>query len=188
MFKAWKRFKRDLMLAVLGFQEAVISIADHVNLYIQKVVMNMESAELGNELRGSLEYLGKKFYERKDSLFDQGTEDMDIQDALEKIKEIQKKLEAMEGFVSPYEALHDFERVLIRSDFVIQHVMILEGFHGIGKTIQELEFPSQMLIFFVKKRNQDIDIAYGKVVIETRDEITFLCAKENIEKYIAFWK
>ena len=74
----------------------------------------------------------------------------------------------------------------MRSDFVIQHVRIVEGFSGIGKTIRELDLPINMLIFFIKK-NSRIEIAGGGILLEAKDEVTFLCSKENRHKYIEFW-
>lgn len=184
----WQRFSRDFKLAIVGLQEALIAIADHVHQYVQKVKMNLEAGELGKEIKNKHIALGEQIYARTDLQLDQLSQEPDMLDLMNKIETTQRKLEAIEGVVSPYEALHDFERLLIRSDFVIQHVIVVDGFHGIGKSIKELAFPSQMLIFFIKKRNQQIEIAFGKVVIDSRDEITFLCSKENIQKYMALWK
>jgi len=187
MVKSWKRFNQNFTLAIVGFQEALIAIADHVNQHVQKVKLNLQSGEFDQQIKKDQAKLGEAIYQRQEVDFDQLINLPEIEKLVHKIETEKKQLDALEGIISPYEALHDFERLLIRSDFVIQHVIVLDGYKGIGKTIQELGLPTQMLIFFIKKKDQ-IEIADGKVVIETKDEITFLCSKENISKYIELWK
>lgn len=187
MIGTLKRIRRNSKIAFLGLQETIIAIADHVNQHVQKTKTNLDVTELESEIKENQVELGRRIYEKSDLQFEPLYDAPDMQDLLKKIETSQKQLEALEAIVSPYEALHDFERLLIRSDFVIQNVIIVDGFHGIGKTIEALALPAQMLIFFIKKKNQ-INIADGKVIIETRDEVTFLCEKENINTYIELWK
>jgi len=177
-------------LVIAGFQETMVSIADHVNQSVQKVKIDLATAELENEIKESQISLGKLIYENPEASSEQVGDGFarlpEIAALIEKAEAGQKNLDAITGTVSPHEALNDFERLLIKSDFVIQHVLIMDGFHGIGKAIKDLCLPDRMLIFFIKKNNR-IEIADGEVIIEARDEVTFLCSKENIHKYIKFW-
>ncbi len=187
MVKTWKRVQRDFTLVLTGVQETVIAIADHVNQHVQKVKLNLDTASLERKIQAQQALLGKKIYAQAGLNLTQVYEKAEVQTLIENILIAEKQLESNEGIVSPHEALHDFERLLIRSDFVVQTLIIREGYTGIGKTIQALKPPSQMMIFFIKKQQQ-IVLAYGKVTIAARDEVTFLCSKENIPDYIAFWK
>ncbi len=187
MIKRLEQFRRNSILAFIGFQEALIAIADHANQHVQKVKINLQAEALENQIRKDQVKLGEAIYQRQELDFEDLFKSKGVEELVLNIEMSKKQLDALEGIISPYEALHDFERLLIRSDFIIQHVIILDGFHGIGKTIQELNLPTQMLIFFIKKSDQ-IEIADGKVIIETKDEITFLCSKENTNKYIELWK
>jgi len=184
----WQRVKRDLALVFAGLQEATVSVADHVNRRVHQVKGSLDANELEKRIKNDQAFLGKKICaESADSSLDALYEDPDIKNLVAEIQKTDQALEAIEGVVSPHEALLDFERLLIRSNFVIQHVVVQEGFFGIGKTIQELNLPPEMLIFFIKKRREPA-IAYGKTNLETRDEVTFLCPKKRIQEYIAYWK
>ena len=187
MIETLKRVQRDLTLACSGVQETVISIADHVNQHIQKMKLTLDRSVLEKEIQQKQTQLGQKIYEQSDLPLSQLYAKPDVQVLLDKILTAQKQLEAIEGIVSPYEALHEFERLLIRSDFVVQNVVILEGYSGIGKSIQKLAPPPQMHIFFIKRQNR-VELAYGNLFVHLHDEVTFLCSKENIQHYIAFWK
>lgn len=187
MVETWQRVQRDFSLVLTGIQETVIAIADHVSQHVQKVKLKLDTAGLQRKIQRQQTSLGKKIHMASGLDLNQIYEKEEIQILLENILVAEKQLEANEGIVSPYEALHDFERLLIRSDFVIQNVVIRGGYTGIGKTIKELSPPAQMMIFFIKKQ-QKIALAFGRVPISVHDEITFLCSKENIPSYIAFWK
>lgn len=187
MLETWKRVQRDFTLILSGLQETVIEIADHVSQHVQKVKINLDTATLEKHIQGQQALLGKKIHADQGSHLTQIYEKEEIQSLISHILMAEKRLEANEGIVSPHEALHDFERILLRSDFVVQNVVILDGYAGIGKTIKELAPPPQMMIFFIKKRDQ-IVLAYGKVPIRAHDEVTFLCSKNNIPDCIAFWK
>ncbi len=187
MIETWKQLQRNMIVILSGAQEAVISIADHVNQHTQKIKLNLDARGLEKEIQEAQAILGEEIYTQADVPLSQLYEKKEVQEWIEKILGKQKQLEATESIVSPYETLHDFERLLIRSDFVIQHIIIPDGFHGAGKTIAELCLPEKMLIFFVKKQNK-IQLAYGNVSVDTRDQVTFLCSKEHIQDYIMFWK
>ncbi len=187
MIETWKRIQRDFSLILTGIQETVITVADHVNQHVQKVKLNLDTAALERKIQSQQALLGEKIYAESALKLSEVYEKPEVHTLVDRILTAKKQLEANEGIVSPHEALHDFERLLIRSDFVIQNVVILNGYSGIGKTIQELAPPPQMMIFFIRKQNK-IVLADGKVPIEVGDEVTFLCAKENIPDYIAFWK
>ncbi len=190
MGKILSRFRHDSILIMAGFQETMVSIAAHVNQSVQKVKIDLKTAELEKEIKESQISLGKLIYERPKASSEEVRDGLahlpEIKALIEKAEAGQKSLDAIVGTGSPHEALLDFERLLIRSDFVIQHILIMDGFNGIGKTIKDLGLPDRMLIFFIKKSNR-IEIADGGVVIEARDEITFLCSKENSHKYREFW-
>jgi len=187
MIETWKHLQRDFSLALSGIQETVIAIADHVNQHVQKLKLKGDTAALRKKIQDQQSLLGQKIHTESQHKLSALYGKPEIQTLVKHVLAAEKQLEANEGIVSPHEALHDFERILIRSDFVVQNVVILDGYAGIGKTIQELAPPLQMMIFFIKKQNK-IVLAYGKVPIEVRDEVTFLCAKENIQDCIAFWK
>ncbi|VAX27069.1 hypothetical protein MNBD_NITROSPIRAE01-1593 [hydrothermal vent metagenome] len=187
MVERWRRVQRDFSLVLTGVQETVISIADHVNQHVQKVKLKLDTASLERKVQSHQVLLGQKIHAEPGLELSQIYEKDEIHTLLEDITMVEKQLEANEGIVSPHEALHDFERLLIRSDFVVQNVVIRHGYAGIGKTIKELSLPPQMMIFFIKKQEQ-IVLAYGKVSIAARDEVTFLCSKKDIPAYIAFWQ
>lgn len=200
MSKILNRFRHDIVLVMAGFQETMVSIADHVNQSVQKIKIDLATAELENEIKKSQVHLGKLIYERERRQSSSKTSTETSSEALkaelahlpeikalrEKAEAGQKSLDSIVGTVSPHDALQDFERLLIRSNFVIQHVLITDGFKGIGKMIRDLELPDRMLIFFIKK-NKGIEIAEGGIIVEVKDEVTFLCSKENCHKYIEFW-
>ncbi len=190
MTKILKQFRQDFTLIVAGFQETIISIADHVSQSVQKVKVDLATADLEKEIKESQVSIGKLIYKNpemsSEELRDGLAHAPEMKALIAKAETGQKSLDAIMGTVSPREALNNFERLLIRSDFVVQHVLIVEGFSGIGKSIKELGLPGNMLIFFIKK-NKHIEIADGGVVIEIRDEVTFLCSKENSHHYIGLW-
>ncbi len=187
MVETWKRVQRDFSLVLTGVQETVIAVADHVSQHVQKVKLKLDTASLERKIQSQQALLGQKIHAEPGLSLSEIFEKDEIHIVLEHILRDEKKLEANEGIVSPHEALHDFERLLIRSDFVVQNVVIRDGYSGIGKSIRALSLPPQMMIFFIKKQ-QEIVLAYGKVSIEARDEVTFLCSKEKIPAYISFWK
>ncbi|MFQ5779927.1 MAG: TrkA C-terminal domain-containing protein [Nitrospiria bacterium] len=184
----WQRVRRDLTIAFAGLQEATVSIADHVNRRVHKVKVTLDANELEKRIKNDQALLGKKICAEPDDLsLNALYKDPEIRNLVAEIEKTDQALEAIEGIVSPHEALLDFERLLIRSNFVIQHVVVQEGFLGVGKTIRELNLPPQMLIFFIKKKGEPA-IAYGKTVIEARDEVTFLCPKKKVQEYISYWR
>jgi len=185
--QVFAELRNNTVSALVGLQEAVVFIADHVSQHVQKVKLGLAASELEKEIRSAQVYLGKKVYDRRNEPLESFKENPRVEQQILKIKALRKQLEANNAIVSPFEALHDFERLLIRSDFVIQQVWIPEGYHGIGKTISHLALPPQMLIFFIRKKS-GLALAFGRVIIEAQDEVTFLCAKEDIADYISFWK
>ncbi len=187
MISILKKVSRDFTLVLSGAQEAIVTIAELVNQHVQKVKLNIDATTLEKEIQGDQVNLGEKIYEHAEISLNQLYEKTEIHALIDKVLKTQKKLEATESIVSPYETLHDFERLLIRSDFVIQNIVISKKHSGIGLTIQELKLPPQMLIFFIKKRDE-IVLAYGNTRVYARDEVTFLCEKEHIQSCIAFWK
>jgi len=180
-------FRVNLALALSGIQEAAVAIADHVNQHVQKTKLKLNAAELEQEIRGKQIALGKAIYRSQDAAFATSNDEPDFERLIKKTTTLRKRLEANNAIVFPYEALHDFERLLIRSDFIIQQVVIAGDYKGIGQSIKDLALPSQMLIFFIKKKNE-VELAYGDVIIRAEDEVTFLCSKEAVKDYISFWK
>lgn len=179
--------RKDLKLILAGLQEATVSVADHVNSHVKKVKTTMDACDLEKQIKNNQARLAKKVYAQPDSSLDTLYKENEVRDLVAEIERMHKELEAIEGNVSPLEALQDFERLLIRSKFAVQHVIVPEDFHGTGKTIRQLAFPPQMLIFFIKKKGET-EIAQGETVIDARDEITFLCDKDKVNKYMSFWK
>ncbi len=187
MIEGMQRLRKDLTLVLAGLQEATVSIADHVNSHVKKVKTTIDARDLEKKIKNDEAILGKKVYAHPDSSLDALYKENDVKNPVSEIERMHKELEAIEGSISPLEALQDFERLLIRSQFVIQHVIVPEEFHGTGKTIRQLAFPAQMLIFFINKKGET-EIAQGETVVDARDEITFLCDRENVIKYRSFWK
>ena len=187
MISILKKFTRDFSLALSGAQETIVTIAEQVNQHVQKVKLNLDASALEKEIQEDQINLGKKIYEHSEVSLNQLYEQTEVHGWIDNVLKTQKELEATESIVSPYETLHDFERLLIRSDFSIQNIVISKEYSGIGLTIKELKPPSQMLIFFIKKRDE-IVLAYGNVKVNSRDEVTFLCEKEHIQSCIAFWR
>ncbi len=185
--KTLQHLQLNMSMVLGGIQETIIAIADHVQHHIQKIKLNVDAKTLEQEIQKSQAALGEKIYQNANTPLSDLHKNEEINEKMIHIAEKKKELEAVESIVSPYETLHDFERLLIRSDYVIQTVIISEAYHGLGKTIEMLSPPETMLIFFIKKRNQ-VELACGKVVIHPKDEITFLCAKEEIQSAISFWK
>ncbi|MFQ5579016.1 MAG: TrkA C-terminal domain-containing protein [Nitrospiria bacterium] len=187
MIEGIQRLRKDLKLVLAGFQEATVTVADHVSSHVKTVKTTMDARALEEQIKKERAILGRKVYEQADTSIDTLYKENKIRERVTFIEELQEKLETIEGSVSPLEALQDFERLLIRSKFAIQQVIVPEDFHGNGKTIRQLAFPSQMLIFFIRKKGET-EIAQGETVISARDEITFLCDKENTSKYRMFWR
>lgn len=187
MIPILKKFTRDFTLVLSGAQEAVVTIAEQVNQHVQKVKLSLDATTLEKKIQEDHINLGKNIYEHPEVSLNQLYEQTEVHTLIDQVLKTKKQLEATESIVSPYEALHDFERLLIRSDFVIQNIVITKEYSGIGLTIQALKPPAEMLIFFIKKRDE-IVLAYGHVKVNLHDEVTFLCEKEHIQSCIAFWK
>ncbi|MFQ5587664.1 MAG: hypothetical protein ACE5F7_02395 [Nitrospiria bacterium] len=185
--KTWKQLQRNVTVVLSGIQEVVAAAADHINQHIQKAKLDFDTETLEEEIQEAQAMLGKEIRRHSNINLHELYEEKKIKNQVSQILEKQKQMESREGIVSPYETLHDFERLLIRSDFVIQNIIIPDEFHGNGKALGSLDLPDQMLIFFIKKKNK-IELAYGGVRVDARDEVTFLCSKENIPDYLAFWK
>ncbi|HIE65158.1 MAG: TrkA C-terminal domain-containing protein [Nitrospira sp.] len=187
MIEGIQKIRKDIRLVLAGLREATVTVADHVSSHVKTMKTTMDARDLEGKIKKEQAILGRKIYEHPDTSLDTLHKEKEVRDRVVEIEKMHKKLETIEGNVPPLEALQDFERLLIRSEFAIQQIIVPEEFTGTGKTIRELAFPSQMLIFFIKKRGKT-EIAQGKTVIGARDEITFLCDKENINKYRLFWK
>jgi len=187
MIEGIHRIRKDIRLVLAGLQEATVTVADHVSSHVKTVKTTMDARDLEEQIKKERAILGRKVYAHSDTSLETLYKENEVRDRVTEIEKMHRKLEAIEGNVPPLEALQDFERLLIRSKFAIQHIIVPEEFHGTGKTIRELAFPSKMLIFFIKKKGE-IEIAQGDTVIDARDEITFLCDKEKINKYRMLWK
>lgn len=180
-----RRFKKNLLLTFTGFQEATFAIADRVNKKVREVKNAIEASELEREIQNNQAALGAKVCQQADLSLPLLSKSPELKSLHDKIREDQKKLASMERHAPPHDSLIDFERTLIQADLFLHDVMILEGYKGIGKKIKELALPLGMHIVLIQKGDQ-VHVANGEMVIETHDQITFICEKVNAVKCISY--
>lgn len=183
----WRRMKQDFLVALAGFQEATVAVADRVHRRVQEVKTSIDAGLLEKEIAADYALLGNKVYLKGHADLAALYKEPEFRRLFDKIQEEQKKLATIETIVLPHESLMEFERVVLQSEFLIHQLVISESFHGVGKKIKELFLPPQMRVIFIRKKNR-LEMAHGNIVIEAQDEITFFCPEVNLQRDIDYWK
>jgi hypothetical protein len=185
----WRRIRRDLALAVTGFQEATIAIAERVHHRVQHAKVSMQISELEGRIKDHQASLGEKTYRK----FEAGLTDLerlsqepDLANLSREINLLQNQLALIEEQSVEEEPLRLFEHVLAESGLVLQHAIIPNEFPWIGKPIQEWNLPAEMRIIYVRKKSA-VEIATGRTIVEPHDQITYIGPRRKIHIYKLFW-
>lgn len=183
----WRRMKQDFLVALAGFQETTVAVADRVHRRVQEVKNAIDAGFLEKEIAADYALLGNKVYLKGHADLALLYKEPEFSRLFEKIQEQQKKLATIETIVLPHESLMEFERIFLQSEFLVHHLVISESFHGVGKKIKELFLPPQMRVIFIRRKNH-LQMAHGNILIEAHDEVIFFCPKVNLQRYIGYWK
>jgi hypothetical protein len=178
--------KRDFVVAFSGLQEATVAVADRVHRRVQQVKSSIDAGLLEKQIEMDQALLGEKVYRKGHADLRLLSKEPELYPLFAGIQEQQKKLAKIEAINLPDESYLEFERIILESDFLIEHAVISEEFKGAGKKIQDLLLPAPIRIIFVRKKSR-LELAQGTTRIELYDEVIFVTSKGNLQQSLEYW-
>ncbi len=179
--------KHSLIAGFYGFQEAILEVADKVNLKIQKTKILLEIRDFENEMNSSHARLGEIFYQLREQGISTVHENPAINKILNncitlhgKITKLKEKHHGIdEGRLDGQMSL--LSQVLDTRNAKLVHLTIGNKSPLKGCKVKDLKLSPDILILCVIKKNRLI-IANGDTRIDDQDSIFVMGPEPQIDR------